>query len=105
MTNDYKADPEAADIAVTPPPSWLGRVVASIVCGTLGSLLLGLAITIFVPGYDGLDEAFMGGLFFLLAWPIAVLWILFSRSSRHAWARGLVPVVVLALLSVWGLFS
>ncbi|MEO1084280.1 MAG: hypothetical protein AAFY88_08560, partial [Acidobacteriota bacterium] len=63
---------------------------------------LGLAVTLFVPGHDGLDEAFLGGLILAAAWPVATLWVLFAPDSRRAWLRGLVTATALIGASAAG---
>ena len=82
---------------------WRGRVAAAIVGGSLLSFALGLCVTIYVPGQDGLDEAFMGGLALVVVWPIAMLWILFAHSAWGAWKRALIPLALLIALDVAGL--
>ncbi len=80
-----------------------GHVVATLLGGTLIAFGSGLAVTIFLPGYDGLDEAFFGGLTLAAVWPVANLWILFAPNARRAWLRGLLPAVVLIGVSAAGL--
>ena len=89
--------------AVSAAPSWKGRVAAALIGGTLLSWVLGLAVTIYVPGHDGLDEAFLGGLALVSAWPIAILWTLFATTTWRAWRRVLIPTLLLLVASVAGL--
>ncbi|MEM1182631.1 MAG: hypothetical protein AAGM22_30070 [Acidobacteriota bacterium] len=85
-------------------PVTAGQLVAALVGGTLIAVGVGLVTTIFVPGHDGLDEAFLGGLALAGAWPIAMLWVLFAPTTRSAWLRGLAPAIVLLAASAAGLF-
>ncbi|MEM8995404.1 MAG: hypothetical protein AAGF23_11495 [Acidobacteriota bacterium] len=78
----------------------LNQVGAGLVCGTLIAFGVGLVVTLFVPGHDGLDEAFLGGLVLAAAWPVATLWVLFAPDGRGAWLRGL--LAALALLGAAG---
>ncbi|MEM9556057.1 MAG: hypothetical protein AAGC60_17505 [Acidobacteriota bacterium] len=80
-----------------------GQTLAAALGGTLTAFAIGLAITIFVPGHDGLDEAFLGGLTLAGIWPVATLWILFAPTARRAWLRGLLPAVLLLAASAAGL--
>ncbi|MEM8930204.1 MAG: hypothetical protein AAGE94_03470 [Acidobacteriota bacterium] len=97
MTNRSSSPPAAA---LRP---MLGRVVdaafsratATVVGSTLVAIGGGLATTIFVPGHDGLDEAFLGGLVVAAIWPVAILWILFAPTAPRAWRRGMLSALVL----------
>ncbi|MEM1205865.1 MAG: hypothetical protein AAGN66_21725 [Acidobacteriota bacterium] len=82
---------------------WKGRISASLIGGSLLAFSIGLFVTIYVPGYDGLDEAFLGGLALVLLWPVLMLWALFARTTAWAWGRVLVPTVLILTMSVVGL--
>ncbi|MEM7048799.1 MAG: hypothetical protein AAF604_04030 [Acidobacteriota bacterium] len=82
---------------------WRGRITASLLGGTLLSFAIAVAITIYMPGFDGLDQAFQGGLALVLIWPMVMLWILFATSTGRAWLRALVPLVLFVALDIAGL--
>ncbi len=82
---------------------WRGRIIAALLGGAALSVLAGIAGTIYIPGFDGLDQAFTGGLILALVWPTAMLWILFARNGWRAWMRVLVPLAALLALDIAGL--
>ncbi|MEM7483267.1 MAG: hypothetical protein AAF481_19035 [Acidobacteriota bacterium] len=84
---------------------WLGRITAGVIGGTLLAFAASVAVTIYVPGHDGLDQAFLGGMVLTLIWPLSILWILFAQSGLRAWARALIPFALFLTLDVMGLLS
>ncbi|MDA8018234.1 MAG: hypothetical protein MPN21_12380 [Thermoanaerobaculia bacterium] len=83
---------------------WKGRISAAVIGGTVLAFAVGVFVTIYMPGFDGLDQAFMGGLVLVLAWPSIMLWVLFARSGGKAWVRVLIPFTLFLALDVGGLF-
>ena len=79
------------------------RVAAALIGGSLLAFAASVSVTIYVPGFDGLDEAFLGGLTLVAIWPLIMLWVLFARSGWHAWKRVLIPTAVFLALDVTGL--
>ncbi|MEM9408840.1 MAG: hypothetical protein AAGA81_22610 [Acidobacteriota bacterium] len=90
--------PTDTDIEV----GWRGRISASLIGGFLVGVATGLVVTLWVPGYDGLDQALQGGLAATLAMPIGMIWILFARTGKRAWKRALISLVSLLLLAAAG---
>ena len=82
---------------------WWGRVTAALIGGSLLSFAVAVAVTIYVPGFDGLDQAFMGGLILVAIWPPIMLWVLFARTGWRAWKRVLIPMALFLALDVTGL--
>ena len=82
---------------------WWGRVTAALIGGSLLSFAVAVSITIYVPGFDGLDQAFLGGLSLVAIWPLIMLWVLFARSGWLAWKRVLIPMALFLALDVTGL--
>ena len=93
----------AAGSETESPASWTGRIVAALIGGSLLAFAAGLSVTIYVPGFDGLDQAFMGGLSLVLIWPPIMLWVLFAGSTGRAWRRVLNPLVLFIALDAAGL--
>ena len=89
--------------AATDTGGWMGRVAAALIGGTLLAFAVGVFVTIYVPGFDGLDEAFMGGLILVLVWPPIMLWALSARSTGKAWARVMIPAFMFIALDAAGL--
>ncbi|MEM6453692.1 MAG: hypothetical protein AAF772_01220 [Acidobacteriota bacterium] len=102
MTRATAAPASGAIAEPTAPPR---RAAAALIGGSLLSFVFGFCVTIYVPGADGLDEAFLGGLSLVVIWPAVMLWILFAHSTRQAWLRALVPFVVLLTLGLIGFLT
>ena len=84
---------------------WKGRISAALIGGSVLSFAIGVAMTIYLPGFDGLDEAFYGGLGLVLIWPVVMLWVLFARTGWRAWRRVLIPLLIFLTLNVLGLMG
>ena len=82
---------------------WWGRVTAALIGGSILSFAVGVSVTIYVPGFDGLDQAFMGGLALVAIWPPIMLWALFARSGWRAWKRVLILVALFLAIDLAGL--
>lgn len=80
-----------------------GRIAAAALGGTVLSFAIGVFFSVFYPGFDGLDQAFVGGLMLVFVWPLITLWVLFAGGTRAAWTRVLVPSVLLIILNMLGL--
>ncbi|MEM8964536.1 MAG: hypothetical protein AAGD38_23820 [Acidobacteriota bacterium] len=84
-------------------PSGAGRVAAALIGGSFLSFAIGLFVTIYIPGFDGLDEAFLGGLSLVVIWPVVMLWVLFATTAWRAWKRALIPFLIILAFNVAGL--
>lgn len=93
----------AATSAAKSRVGWRGRIAAALLGGSLLAFAMGVSVTIYVPGFDGLDQAFMGGLSLVVIWPSVMLWILFANSTGRAWKRVLTPLVLFVALDAAGL--
>ncbi|MEM7586963.1 MAG: hypothetical protein AAF560_26465 [Acidobacteriota bacterium] len=98
--SDFQDLPSGRDQTET---GWRGRITAALIGGSLLAFAAAVSITIYVPGFDGLDQAFLGGLALVLIWPMAMLWILFARTGWKAWRRALVPFTLFIALDIAGL--
>ncbi|MEM9291111.1 MAG: hypothetical protein AAGD01_05480 [Acidobacteriota bacterium] len=97
-----KTSTPAAAKARSSTPS-RGQAAAALIGGTLLSFAMGVAITIFVPGQSGLDQALLGGFLLVFIWPLVMLWVLFAPTTGKSWLRALIPTVLFIALNAAGM--